>query len=163
MDVTIIKGSNEDRISMIRADGTRAETTFAKKGPFPHDAMHYAVEKHLGFANGFWGMVAGGRDPKEIAEIAKAAGHASASRAAVPHLHIIELLQAERIVECFEADMWGGPAADEMMLETIATACDYSHVPAPPMDGAMIAAIRGELAQLNVQWADGRIEFRWES
>jgi hypothetical protein len=162
MDVTIIKGSSEDRISMIRADGSRAETTFAKKGPFPHDAVHYAVEKHLGLANGFWGMVAGGRDPEEISEIAKAAGHASAKRAEVPGAHIVELLQAERIVECFEADMWGRPAADDMLLETIAVACDYSHVPVPPMNGASISAIRGELAVLNAQWATGRIEFRWE-
>lgn len=162
MDVTIIKGSSEDRISMIRDDGSRAETTFAKKGPFPHDAVHYAVEKHLAFGNGFWGMVARGRDPAEIAEIAKAAGHASAKRAQVPEPHIVELLQAERIVECFEADMWGGPAADDMLLETIAVACDYSHIPVPPMDGGTISAIRSDLAAMGAQWAAGRIAFHWE-
>lgn len=163
MDVTIIKDGSEDRISMIRTDGSRAETTFAKKGPFPHDAVHYAVEKHLRLERGFWGMVARGSEPAEIAEIAKAAGHASASRAQVPEPHIVELLQAERIVECFEADMWGGPATDDMLLETISTACDYSHVPVPPMDGGTISAIRSELTALSAQWADGRIAFRWEN
>jgi hypothetical protein len=163
MHVTIIKGTNEDRIGLIRADGSRAETTFAKKGAFPHDAVHYAVEKHLGLAEGFWGKVAGGCDPEEISEMAKAAGHASASRAQVPEPHIVELLQAERIVECFEADMWGGPAADDMLLETIVVACDYSHVPVPPINGATISAIREELAALNARWAFGRIEFRWET
>jgi hypothetical protein len=163
MDVTIIKGSSEDGISMIRADGSRAETKFAKKGPFPHDAVHYAVEKHLRFTHGFWGMVAGGHHPEDIQEIVKAAGHASAKRADEPEPHIVELLQAKRIVECFEADMWAGQAEEAMLLETISVACNHSHVPAPPMDGSKIAAIRDELAVLNAQWASGRIEFSWES
>jgi hypothetical protein len=162
MDVTIIKGSSEDRISMIRADGSRAETTFAKKGPFPHDAVHFAVEKHLDLSDGFWGKVASGSHPEEIAEMAKAAGHASASRAQVPEPHIVQLLQAERIVECFEADMWGGPVADDMLLETIAVACEYSYVPLPGIDCAKIASIRDELARLRAQWTSGKIEFRWE-
>jgi hypothetical protein len=161
MDVTIIKGTSNDRISIIRSDGSHADTSFAKKGPFPHDVVHYAVEKHLGLASGFWGMVAAGHHPEELVEIAKMAGHASAKRAEVPQPHIVELLQAERIVECFEADMWGGGAEETMLLETIELACGYSHVPVPPMDGTSIAAIRDELAQLGNQWANGRIEFQW--
>ncbi len=161
MDVTIIKGTSNDRISIIRNDGSCADTSFAKKGPFPHDAVHFAVEKHLGLTRGFWGMVAAGQHPEELADIAKMAGHASAKRAQVPEPQIVELLQAERIVECFEADMWGGGAEDGMLLETIEVACGYSHVPAPPMGSSHIAAIRDELTQLGSQWVNGHIEFHW--
>lgn len=161
MDVTIIKGTNTDRINIVRPDGSRADTSFAKKGPFPHDAVHFAVEKHLGLTQGFWGMVAAGYHPEELVEVAKMAGHASAKRAETPQPHIIQLLQAERIVECFEADMWSGPTENNMLLETIGGACSYSHVPMPPLDSNGIAAIRNELAQLGIQWSNGRIEFQW--
>jgi Stress-induced bacterial acidophilic repeat motif len=161
MEVTIIKEDQLDRILMVRSDGSRAETTFAKKGPFPHDAVHYAVEKHLGLADGFWGFVASGRDPEEVAAIAKQGGHASAKRAQVPHASIIELLQAERIVECFEADLWGGPASPEMLCETAKVACESSFVPALALTDDEIAAIRNELKQMQAQWVSGSIRFCW--
>ncbi|MEJ2410561.1 MAG: hypothetical protein P8Y48_14945 [Novosphingobium sp.] len=44
--------------------------------------------------------------------ITKACGHASASRAQVPDPAIVELPQAERPVECFEADFWAGSGAE---------------------------------------------------
>lgn len=131
MRIEIAKGAREDRIAITRADGSRVETRFPKKGPLPHDAVHWFVERELGLAKGFWGMVAAGLHPDEIQEIAKAAGHASAKRAGLPDAEIVELLQAERLVECFEADLWspGGSAADLAALGE--SACCFSHVPAP--------------------------------
>ena len=161
MNVTITNGTKADRIICVRADGTQAETTFPKKGPFPHDAVHFAVEKHLGLDNGFWGMVAAGRHPEELGELAKAAGHASASRAAVPDRSIIELLQAERIVECFEADMWSTAAPNDLLRETARIACESSFVAAPDLTDDRITGIRAELALLSAQWAGGEIAFGW--
>lgn len=153
MQITITKGSTEDRIAIVRSDGSLAETRFPKKGPVPHDAVHWFVERELGLANGFWGMVAAGRHPEEIQEIAKAAGHASAKRAGAPDAAIVELLQAERLVECFEADLWspGGASADLVALGE--TACAYSHVPAPAgFDEAAAERICGGLAAFAQIW-----------
>jgi hypothetical protein len=161
MDVKIIKGDKRDYITVILANGLRVETTFPKKGPFPHDAVHYAVEKNLGLTNAFWGMVAGGRHPEKIGELAKAAGHASASRATVPDECIIELLQAERIVECFEADMWSDPATPALIRQTAKVACESSFVPPLALTDEQISLIRFELAQLSAQWAESRIAFGW--
>jgi hypothetical protein len=148
---------------MVRADGSRAETTFAKKGPFPHDAVHYAVEKYLGLTDGFWGLVASGHRPEEVAELAKQGGHASAKRAVVPDPSIVALLQAERIVECFEADIWGSPASAEMLRETAKVACESSFTPALVLTDTHIEAIREELRQLQQQWALGTIQFCWDA
>ena len=84
MRIIITKGERDDRIEVLRADGSGASTRFPRKGPVPHDATHYVVESGLGITKGFWGLVAAGRHPEEIAEIAKAAGHASAKRASRP-------------------------------------------------------------------------------
>lgn len=152
MEIKITKGRLLDQITITRADGSSAATTFPKKGPVPHDAVHWFVERELGLARGFWGMVAGGLHPEAIAELAKSAGHASASRATVPGAEIVELLQAERLVECFEADQWGGGGAAEDLIAVAATACEYSHVPLPALDPAAVERIRENLGQFARDW-----------
>ena len=109
MIIKIAKGLQNDNVSIIRNNGSTDATVFPKKGPTSHDAIHYFVEKGLGLDHAFWGMIAKGSDFEEIQTIAKNAGHASAARAGQPEQHIVELLQAERLVECFEAEQWAPP------------------------------------------------------
>ena len=167
MEITITKGQSEDRIAICHADGRQMETTFPKKGFIPHDAVHLFVERELGLKQAFWGMVAGGRHPEEIAGIAKAAGHASAARNTVPDASIVELLQAERIVECFEADQWSGSSgAVEDLIAMADVACNSSHVPLPVMGAAQVAAIRGDILSFASEWMAAPLghvaRFDWE-
>jgi len=104
MIIRITKDLQNDNVSIIRDNGSTNATVFPKKGPTSHDAIHYFVEKGLGLDYAFWGMIAKGCGFEEIQTIAKNAGHASAARAGKPEQHIVELLQAERLVECFEAE-----------------------------------------------------------
>jgi hypothetical protein len=152
MEISITKGRLLDQITIARADGTCVATTFPHKGPVPHDAVHWFVERELGLCQAFWGMVAGGLHPEAISELAKAAGHASTSRACVPEAEIVELLQAERLVECFEADLWGGGGSAEDLIAVAATACEYSHVPLPALDAAAVERIRDRLGQFAHDW-----------
>jgi hypothetical protein len=152
MRITITKGQAEDHIHIGRADGTGAETTFPKKGPVPHDAVHVIVERALGLRHGFWGMIADGIAPVEVQAIAKAAGHASASRADVPQSHIVELIQAERLVECFEAALWDGAVDPATFRDIARAACESSHVAQPPLDDDMIRAVDAEVRVLRDDW-----------
>ena len=157
MRITITKGQHEDWITAIRADGSRVETRFPKKGPVPHDAVHVFVERGLALENGFWGMVAAGHHPEHLGALAKAAGHASASRANVPDAYIVQLLQAERLVECFEADLWSGGGDAATLLAIARTACGYSHVPMPSLSDETIALIRVALAEFVRDWISASI------
>jgi hypothetical protein len=150
-----------DRITLARSDGRTMVTHFPKKGPFPHDAVHVAVEQALVLPHGFWGMVAGGLHPEAVQALAKAGGHASASRATTPDPTIVELIQAERIVECFEAELWGGAGDNDDLRTLIATACTASFVPPLIPDDATIATIRADLAAMQAAWANGRLELAW--
>ena len=153
MRITITKGHDDDGITGIRDDGSRFASRFPKKGPLPHDAVHLFVEQELGLSGAFWGLIAGGYHPDEIAAIAHAAGHASASRARVPEAHIVELLQAERIVECFEADQWSGGSGDPaLLIDIAATACADSFVPLPAFGPAEVAAVRARIARFAAEW-----------
>lgn len=152
MRIEITKGQRGDRIAVSRSDGSRAETVVPHKGPVPHDAVHWFVERELRLARGFWGMVAAGYHPDDLVEVAKAGGHASAKRAAVPAAEIVELLQAERLVECFEADLWGGGGAAEDLIALAETACGYSAVPLPKLDAAGVERIRKGISAFAGEW-----------
>jgi hypothetical protein len=165
MQIEIIRGDKQDDIRIMRDDGSNAHTTFPKKGFFPHDAVHVVVEEELGLKNAFWGMIAQGRHPEEIAALAKDAGHASAKRAREPDPSIIELLQAERIVECFEAELWGAPSDLETLQGIIDAACASSFVPTIKLDEKIVATIRARLLALSKDWSataiGGKMSFSW--
>ena len=94
------------------------------RAPFRTTRCIIYVEKELGIREGFWGMVADGRHPEEIAGDCQGAGHASAKRAGIPDPSIVPILQAERIVECFEADLWSRAQTDLSTLRaTIDAGC----------------------------------------
>ena len=152
--ITIKKGSKSDTIEIERHGAAPLRFDFPKKGPVPHDVVHLIVEGALGMTRGFWGMVAEGVDPAEVQEIAKAAGHASASRAGPPGPHIVELIQAERLVECFEADLWSPGSGVETFRGVAAAACAASHVPCPDLPATTVETIRTRIAEFFVEWRD---------
>ncbi|PQA87039.1 hypothetical protein [Hyphococcus luteus] len=152
MIIEIAKLAEHDDIHITRDDGSTAETTFPKKGLFPHDAVHVVVEEALDLNNAFWGMIAQGKHPEDIQALAKEAGHASAKRACEPDPSIIELLQAERIVECFEAELWSAPSDLGTLQGVIDAACASSFVATVSLDEKTAAEIRTRLSRLNQEW-----------
>lgn len=152
MRIAITKGRSADFIVINRDDGSHVETSFPHKGPVPHDAVHYFVERALGLKLAFWGMVAKGAHPEDLVEIAKAAGHASASRARVPEPEIVELIQAERVVECFEAELWSNGSDDAGLLAMAETGCETSHVPLPNIGQSALGEARDALRAFAAEW-----------
>lgn len=153
MRILVTKGKGTDRIEAQRVDGTVARSSVTHKGPIAHDLVHFVVETEFGFDSGFWGLVAAGHEPDTIAEMAKAAGHASAKRAEKPDTDFVAAIQAERIVECFEAESWSR-GSDNGSLRAMAEAgCDQSLVDVPQLSDEGIDRARARLAELAAQWA----------
>lgn len=166
MIIKITKGLQSDYLAITRNNGSTDATSFPKKGPTSHDAIHYFVEHELGLQKAFWGMIARGHAFDDIQNIAKNAGHASASRAGKPDDDIVELLQAERLVECFEADQWGGPADSATFIAVAQAACERSQVPLPPQLAEQLDTLRGRIAKFQAIWSAAPVsqvfEFEWE-
>lgn len=167
LTINITKGATLDAVEVAGAGVSASRFEFPKKGPIPHDFVHLAVEQELGLKRGFWGMIAEGVAPADIQEIAKAGGHASASRAEVPSAEIVELIQAERVVECFEADFWGAPADNDTFREIAAVACAHSFVQCPALNDDAIASIRARIAAFAKEWmaapAGKRFDLAWSA
>lgn len=160
--VGITKGVSADTVEVGGAAAQPLRFTFPKKGPIPHDSVHLIVEQALGLRRGFWGMVADGVDPGQVQEIAKAAGHASAKRAQIPDRSIVELIQAERIVECFEADLWGAPADCDTFRSVADAACSESFVPTPALSDESILTIRDKIADFAKTWIAAPVGTRFD-
>ena len=97
-------------------------------------------------------MVAGGVSPDDVGAIASAAGHASASKAHMPEEEIVELLQAERLVECFEAEIWGGPAELETLQDVADAGFAQSFVASVPLDQTRVDTVRSGLSDFSAAW-----------
>jgi hypothetical protein len=165
MQITITKGASADSVTVERADGSRAGFGFPKKGPYPHDAYHFFVERELGMAAGFWGLVAGGMAPDDVQAMALAGGHASAKRAEVPDAAIVQLIQAERLVECFEAASWSGGADDASMMAMAEPGWAAGHVPPPAGVPERLGMIRDGLDPFLAAWSalpeGGALTLEW--
>jgi hypothetical protein len=165
MLIRFTKGARSDTIAVTRGDGNSAQFAFPHKGPTPHDAYHLAVESELGLTRGFWGLVAAGMDPGEVGALAAAGGHASAKRARMPDADIAELVQAERLVESFEAESWSAGEDDDGIRLMAAAGWSASHVPALALDAAALARIRCQIARFAESWAalpiGGSLERTW--
>ena len=128
------RGGKYDDLVIERPDGPTETIQCPKQGIIPHDMVHFAVESTLGH-RGFLGMVAEG-------QAAAFATQGGASEEAI-----------ERLVESFQAEMWGGrvPAAD--LLATYELACEARGHWSAPISVAEIDSIRARLEQLTDQWS----------
>ncbi|MEE4153506.1 MAG: hypothetical protein V2I27_05050 [Erythrobacter sp.] len=152
-------------VAVLREGACPSPFRFPPKGPVPHDATHLFVESVFGLQRGFWGRVAAGQDPQAVEEEAKAGGHASAKRAQVPAPGLVELLQAERLVECFEAELWSGSSDDAGLSAMARAGWEASHVPPLELDATRLAAVRQRMSAFAHEWAQlaigGMIACEW--
>jgi len=105
-----------------------------KQRIIPHDMVHFAVESVLEHG-GFLGLVAGG----EAAAFTTTGGAAEEA--------------IERLVECFQAEMWGERVSAEDLLATYAIACDARGHAVAPVSAADVENIRARLDDLTAKWA----------
>jgi hypothetical protein len=135
MRLTFTKRGGKHDDLVIERPGQAPETIFCpKQGIIPHDMVHYAIESSLAH-RGFLSLVADG----QAADFATAGGAAEEA--------------IERLVETFQAEMWGGrvPAAD--LLATYEHACDARGHMAAPVSVADVEAIRARLDELTAEWS----------
>jgi hypothetical protein len=106
-----------------------------KQGIIPHDMVHYAIESTLA-SGGFLTMVADG----------------SAAAFQTQGGDLEEAI--ERLVETFQAEMWGGRVPAEDLLATYEHACESKGHGTLPVSAGDVTRIRERLDELTAQWTD---------
>ena len=135
MQLTFTKrGGKHDELVIERSGGPPETISCPKQGIIPHDMVHYAVESTLAH-RGFLSLVADG----QAAAFATGGGNAEEA--------------VERLVECFQAEMWGGRVPADELLATYEQASDARGHPAAPVSIADVEEIRARLDDLTARWA----------
>jgi hypothetical protein len=136
MKLTFTKRDGKyDDLVIERSDGARETVQNPKQGIIPHDMVHYAIESVLA-RRGFLSLVAGG----EALAFATAGGEAEES--------------VERLVEAFQAEMWGGRVPEAELRHAYELGCEARGHPALPVTDEDIAGIRERLDELTAAWAE---------
>ena len=123
-----------DDLAIIREGAALETIRCPKQGIIPHDMVHYAVESILAH-RGFFTLVAEGQG----------AGYATKGGDCEEAI--------ERLVETFQAEMWGGrvPAAD--LLATYEHACGARGHASVPISADDVEAVRARLDELTERWS----------
>lgn len=135
MRLIFTKGNGKHDNLLIERPGRPSETIACpKQGIIPHDMVHYAVESALAH-RGFLSLLTDGQS----AGFATAGGQSEEA--------------IERLVETFQAEMWGGRVAAADLLATYEHACGARGHSSAPVSIADVDAIRARLDALSAQWA----------
>lgn len=134
MRLTFTKRAGKYDDLLIERDGKPSETIACpKQGIIPHDMVHYAVESTLAH-RGFLSLVADGDAP------AFQTGGGDVEEA------------IERLVENFQAELWGGRVGSEELLASYEHACAARGHPSVPVSSADVQSIRERLDELTERW-----------
>jgi hypothetical protein len=127
-------GGKFDELAVHRPGRAPETIQCPKQGILPHDMVHYAVESTLAHS-GFLSLVRDGG----AADFTTLGGDSEEA--------------IERLVETFQAEMWGGRVPADELIATYEHACEARGHGALPISQADIEAIRVRLDELTAQWS----------
>lgn len=133
-----------DALTCVRPDGSSTRGEMPRQGILPHDAFHFVVETALGWREAFFGHVANG------ASLDHATAQLHGKK--IDWAESPQALQSESLVECLQAEQWGGATDLATFAETLATTCRPRGVPPPQISAAELARVRVALREFGAAW-----------
>ena len=147
MHVRFTKGSPASRADLlicVRPDGTSTGAELARQGILPHEAFHFVIESTLGWHDAFFGEVARG------AELTQATARLHGQRHTWTKM--TQALQSEVLVECLQAEQWGGPTDPATFAERLVLTCRRFGVPPPDITPDELDRVRETLREFGAAW-----------
>ena len=154
MRVLLTKGAGRrDRLTCIRPNGSRTTADSRRPGQGRRDAAQLIVEQVLGLRRAFYGRISAGASVDEMFRRVEAHDGSAATRASALAPELIEWLQAERIADCFYAELVAGPPLEESAFRTtVQSACESSGVFTPWIGSDELESIRARLGRFDTAW-----------
>lgn len=133
-----------DTFHCVRPDGTTTQGPMPRQGILPHEAFHFVVESTLGWRDAFFGQLARGAAYDRLT--ARLHGEK------VDRVKHAQALQSEALIECLQANQWGGAPDPAAFVEKLTAACRRRRVPPPGLAAAELAAVRTALREFGAAW-----------
>jgi hypothetical protein len=133
-----------DRLVCTRPDGTTVSADLPRQGILPHLAFHFVVESTLAWHDALFGRVAvGGALEPDATGLHGAAGQAGKN---------VQARQCEALVECLEANQWGGTPDPAEFAQRLVRACRTRAVVPPDITAEEVEAVRLALRDFGAAW-----------
>ncbi len=143
MFIHITKGEvgKPPTLTCVREDGSRtwqhSSEYFAR-----HDLIHYAVETRLALSEGFFGLVAAGRDLNDFG-----------TRGGMKDHYPAELGRAESTAGMITNLLFGNtPMTDQEMADALQDAFPRLGIAPPPLTAGTVCEIRAHIRELHSRW-----------
>ena len=133
-----------DTFTCVFSDGSTQSAAMARHGVLPHEAFHFVVERTLNWHDAFFGKISQGQTIDAVT--AKVHGPNS-DRAAN-----IQALQSESLIECLEAEQWGGSVDPATFAYTLIATCRRRGVPPPDVTAEELTGVRTALREFGAAW-----------
>lgn len=133
-----------DTLTCVRPDGSSTRGEMPRQGILPHDAFHFVVETTLHWRDAFFGQIAAGASLDHL--VAELHGEK------IDWSKNKQALQSESLVECLQAEQWGGAADPATFAETLVITCRRRSVPPPDIDAAELDRVRLALREFGALW-----------
>ena len=133
-----------DALACVRPDGSSTHGEMPRQGILPHDAFHFVVESTLGWRDALFGWVERG------ASLEHAATRLHGEK--IAWSKNTQALHSESLVECLQAEQWGGAADPATFAETLVITCRRRGVPPPEITAEELAAVRAALREFGAAW-----------
>lgn len=132
-----------DVLTCVRPDGSTTTSQMERQGILPHEAIHFVVESVLGWHDALFGALARG-----------AALEAAPRTPGRQHEWKVDTQgrQAESLVECLEAEQWGGANDPVTFAEMLVLACRRRGAPPPDITPEEIDLVRSKLREFGAAW-----------
>lgn len=136
--------AHADHLACIRLDGSTATAELARQGILPHLAFHFVIESALEWHDALFGRVAQGHSLDH---------DATKLHGADPQrLRNIQALQCEALIECLEAEQWGGATDPAEFAQRLLRACRQRAVSPPDITADELDRVRVALREFGAAW-----------
>jgi len=133
-----------DTLACVHPDGQSTRGDMPRQGILPHDAFHFVVESALGWRDAFFGQIARGLPLERVT--------AKLHDSRIAWSKNVQALQSESLVECLQAEQWGGAADPATFAETLVVSCRRRGVPPPDITADELDRVRVALREFGAAW-----------
>ena len=115
-----------------------------RQGILPHEAFHFVIETTLRWHDAFFGQVSRGAALDQTTQ----RFHGRQEQWA----KLPQAFQAEALIECLEAEQWGGASDPADFALTLVNNCRRRAVPPPDIDAEELERVRVALREFGALW-----------
>ena len=136
--------ATSDQLTCIRPDGRSTQCDLPRQGILPHEAFHFVIESTLGWHDALFGELARGGTLEAVT--ARLHGRQ------IEWTKDVQGRQTEALVECLEAEQWGGASDPVTFVEKLVVACRRRGSPPPDVTPEEIDLVRVRLREFGAAW-----------